>query len=353
MVDSHHNNRLISPKMKPHFQISLGSWCTFLANIRTEFNVYAPIRKGEIIDYEIIDDHNIQSIVYNTPKPATPLKLFFLPVKENVVKKKRSKSKNLIIGVPSCDLHALNILDEFYLHTRFVDEFYKERRESTLLIGTDCHSIGDHCHCTTYGFKPYPENHHDISLSAIEDRIILDPASEKGKKFIEQIDDSLKIDETWEEDELTLHTKRKSLTRELEKRNRQIPDYQATKDLIKKSEDDIWFKYADTCVSCGACSTICPTCSCFLLVDRPGFEKVRQMDACQYPGFARIAAGEDPLKERTVRFRNRYMCKYVFKPNKFNSVACTGCGRCIETCIGGIDKNELFVELLEDQPLEH
>jgi ferredoxin len=144
-----------------------------------------------------------------------------------------------------------------------------------------------------------------------------------------------------------IEEKRKAVRDELEQRNSAIPDYATTKQLVEDSPDEIWFKYAQTCVSCGGCATICPTCTCFLLIDRPGFEKVRQMDACQYPGFARVAAGEDPLRQRMVRFRNRYKCKYVYKPNRFESSACTGCGRCIETCIGGINKNELFVELAE------
>jgi len=69
------------------------------------------------------------------------------------------------------------------------------------------------------------------------------------------------------------------------------------------------------------------------------------MDACQYPGFERVAGGEDALHDISIRFRNRYMCKYVWKPEKYKSLACTGCGRCIEACIGKINKNELFTEL--------
>jgi len=41
------------------------------------------------------------------------------------------------------------------------------------------------------------------------------------------------------------------------------------------------------------------------------------------------------------------MCKYVWKPEKFKSIACTGCGRCIEACIGKINKNEIFMELVK------
>ena len=127
--------------------------------------------------------------------------------------------------------------------------------------------------------------------------------------------------------------------------NKGLPDYKATGMIVKNARDEIWRKYSAQCVSCGACATICPTCSCFLLIDKPGFEKIKQLDACQYPGFQRVAGGEDSLCELPGRFRNRYMCKYVWKPEKFSSIACTGCGRCIEACIGKINKNELFIEL--------
>ena len=116
---------------------------------------------------------------------------------------------------------------------------------------------------------------------------------------------------------------------------------------INGSGEEIWIKHSRTCVSCGACATICPTCTCFLLIDRPDFDKIRQLDACQYPGFEKIAAGEDPLLKRHARFRNRYLCKYVWKPEKFKAQACTGCGRCIDCCIGNINKNKIFTEILE------
>jgi ferredoxin len=131
----------------------------------------------------------------------------------------------------------------------------------------------------------------------------------------------------------------------LESANKDLPDYETTGKLIKEGKTIIWEKHSVRCVSCGACTTACPTCTCFLLIDKPGFEKVKQLDTCQYPGFERVAGGEDSLHDLHVRFRNRYMCKYVWKPEKFKSLACTGCGRCIEGCIGKINKNEIFREL--------
>lgn len=335
--------------MEPNYKVSIRDWQKLLVSYVPEYRVYAPTLIGTTIDYQIIDEKNIDEILYNVAKPASPLKLFFLPPKENVVAASDKKVKTLILGAPSCDLHALDILDEFYLHSRFVDSYYRDRRENTLLIGTDCFETQSHCHCTTYGFNPYPEKNHDIGLAKTNSSIILTPHSEKGRKWVEFMRDRIDVVDAADEIMEGLRQKRITVKDKLSRSNEVIPDHKLTKKLIEESPDDIWYKYAEACVSCGGCATICPTCTCFLLIDRPAFEKVRQMDACQYPGFARVAAGEDPLRQRMDRFRNRYKCKYVYKPNRFESSACTGCGRCIETCIGGIDKNELFIELAEDR----
>jgi len=332
--------------MKSGFHISLMGWNKFLRDQEEEYNIYVPVKKDVAIDYDLINNCSLPSIIYNTPKPVTPLKLFFLPVKENVtLESTGSVRKNVIVGTPACDLAALGILDEMYLTPPFIDSYYKMRRDNTILIGTDCYDLLEHCHCTTYGIKPYPTQNHDISLSVIDERAYIHINTDKGEAFLEGVN---KVDEPVglnEEDVELIHSKRQHTRDRLDKKNVQLPGYKETGELIKDSDDAIWEKYAKACVSCGACTAICPTCTCFLMIDRPGFEKIRQLDACQYPGFARIAAGEDHLKDLTDRFKNRYLCKYVWKAEKFDSIACTGCGRCIETCIGGIDKNELFMEL--------
>ncbi|MGQ1784941.1 MULTISPECIES: 4Fe-4S dicluster domain-containing protein [unclassified Saccharicrinis] len=285
-------------------------------------------------------------MIYNKPKPATPLKTFLLPVKQNLVKEDNLKP-GIILGIPACDLSAVNLLSEIYLGKDFKDTAYQNRLENYLFIGTDCYSIQEHCHCTSYGCKPYPTENTDLVLSCINSTVFIEALSVKGDVFIGQIESKVAFKEATEKEVNQINEKRESSFRQLKEKNKKLPDYKKTGELVKQANEEIWKKYSDTCVSCGACATICPTCTCFLLIDRPGFEKIRQLDACQLPAFARVAAGEDPLQDLNVRFKNRYMCKYVWKPEKFNSVACTGCGRCIEACIGKINKNEIFVELNE------
>jgi len=306
--------------------------------------IYAPLETEFSCDYVKLEAGTIPEIVYNKPKPVTPLKKFFLPVKENVTIDSSPLLPVAIIGTPNCDVMALALLDEIYLDQEYTDPAYRQRRDNTTIISTDCLSILEHCHCTSYGIDPTGNDHSDISLALIEDQVILTVHSPKGEAFIQSLGMIVTLEP---EKELlqSLGEIHSSVLEQLKQQNNGLPGYEETGKLISESEMELWKKYASTCVSCGACSAICPTCSCFLLIDRPGFEKVRQLDTCQYPGFERVAGGEDALNELPERFRNRYMCKYVWKPEKYPMKACTGCGRCIETCIGQINKNELILEL--------
>lgn len=327
-------------------QISASNWHLFLRNISREMDVFVPVNNGFHIEYELFNN-NTRPIIYNRPVPVTPLKTFFLPVKENVVIDKKNHNKKLIVGVPSCDLKGLDLLDEIYLDEKFPDPKYKENRDNTILIGTDCHEIRENCHCTTYGVEPYPVNNADTTLVSLNGNLLITVITPKGNELITQCNKEFPVNKPQNEI-LELAEARRSATRAmLKQQNQYLPDYAFTGDLVREAGDEIWEKYARTCVSCGACATICPTCTCFLLIDRPDFDKVRQMDACQYPGFEKIAAGEDPLHKKHVRFKNRYLCKYVWKSEKFSAQACTGCGRCIDCCLGNINKNKLFTEMME------
>ncbi|MCD4711145.1 MAG: 4Fe-4S dicluster domain-containing protein [Bacteroidales bacterium] len=319
-------------------------WDERLNQLLSSFDLFAPVENNFSCDYVRLDAGTIPGIVYNKPKPVTPLKTFFLPVKENVTAGSNGNNPVVIIGAPNCDVMALAFLDQIYLDGEYDDPAYGARRDRTTIISFDCLSIQEHCHCTTYGIEPFGNRHSDISLALIDNQVILSLYTKKGETFMEQL--GVVVANTPEEFVLrTLQNKQKEVKELLAKQNSGLPGYEETGKLVEASGDEIWKKYSSDCVSCGACSAICPTCSCFLLIDRPGFEKIRQLDTCQYPGFERVAGGEDALGPLPDRFRNRYMCKYVWKPLKYELKACTGCGRCIETCIGQINKNELFMEL--------
>ena len=327
--------------------ITKEEWDKTVEHLLLSFAIFASVENDYGLDYELIKPSDIRRISYNKPKPATPLKNFFLPVRENVTSEKVDQKPRIILGIPNCDIEGLGLLDEIYLDTDFEDIFYRKRRENTILIAADCFGAQEHCHCLSCNIKPYTEKTADLAVINLDGLIVLRIITSRGEDFVK----NLRGMQSLEDKNLLSSIEHEHLVTEslITKSNIGIPDYKASGELTRRAETGIWEKYSATCVSCGACTTICPTCTCFLLMDKPGFEKVKQMDACQYPGFERVAGGEDALYELHNRFRNRYMCKYCWKPEKFRSQACTGCGRCIEACIGKINKNELFRELTKFQ----
>lgn len=326
-----------------YLSINKEGWDKTLERLLLSYTIFATVKNDFGLDYELVSPGNIKHISYNNPKPATSLKSLFLPVRENVTSGIPSEKQRIILGAPNCDIEALTLLDEIYLDEDFPDEFYRDRRENTILISCDCFGSREHCHCLTYNVKPWSDKIADLAVILLKDLVVIRIISPKGEEFMSQfsmvkpLKDKLLLSDIERE-----HNAVESL---ITGSNKGLPDYKRTGMLIMKAGEKMWKKYSARCVSCGACSTICPTCSCFLLIDKPGFEKVKQQDSCQYPGFERVAGGEDALFEIQRRFRNRYLCKYVWKPGKFKSAACTGCGRCIEACPGKINKNEMFVEL--------
>jgi sulfhydrogenase subunit beta (sulfur reductase) len=318
-------------------------WDKTLEQLLLSYTIFGSVRNEFGIDYELISPEDIPRISYNTPKPVASLKSFFLPVRENCTSEKVYKKPMIILGIPNCDIEGLCLLDEIYLDSEFCDIHYRKRRENTLLIASDCTSIQEHCHCLLYDIHPYSSVNADIAAINLDGTIVLRVITGKGEEFVRKIPAAI----TPENDSIlsqveSAHEATEAL---LAAAVTGLPDVKASGKRILESGKAIWEKYSSRCVSCGACVAICPTCSCFLLIDKPGFEKVKQMDGCQYPGFERVAGGEDALFELHNRFKNRYLCKYVWKAKKFGSIACTGCGRCIEACIGHINKNEILREL--------
>ncbi|MFO7721837.1 MAG: hypothetical protein R6V49_01315, partial [Bacteroidales bacterium] len=143
------------------YAISRNAWESALLELNREMPVYAPVIRWQNLDYEPITRENLALVRYNTPKPVSPLKLFLLPVKENVVRESDASKPFIVIGSPACDLYALDLLDLFYLNEDYIDPYYQIRRKNMILIGTDCHSVMEHCHCTSYGLNPFPVKNQD------------------------------------------------------------------------------------------------------------------------------------------------------------------------------------------------
>lgn len=339
------------------FFISTANFQHLLGNLVKKNLLYAPRKKGDFLFYERIETASPKDLVLHTNRPVQPLKSFFFPPYQKVSQYfevtspvEKEIPKRVILGAKGCDLESLKTLDSVYTGTHFSsspDPWYTRARDNSLLISSDCLEPDENCFCTLLGSHPYPEEGFDLNLSPVDGGFVIEVGSEKGKTIVSQ-DQNLftSADEALLAQREKIRANSQSKVKEL---NQEVEVKSPYRDLIRESyPSPVWKNHSESCVDCGGCNEICPTCRCFLLQDgteKDRFERVRLWDACLLTGFARVAGGANPRPKLADRFSNRLFCKFYFFPENVNLDACTGCGRCISVCIGKIDMRKVFQDL--------
>ena len=114
---------------------------------------------------------------------------------------------------------------------------------------------------------------------------------------------------------------------------------------------DIWKKYSDICVNCGACTFNCPTCTCFDSIDTMCSKNdgchYRTWDTCQNFAFTLHASGHNPRSTSEERLRQRVLHKYHYTVVQMDQFSCTGCGRCTQSCPVGISMLAILKDIKE------
>jgi len=312
-------------------------------------------------DYEVIIPHGEtdyfwksfeNDFIFNKYRAITSIRQFFFAAKRTVGKyfNKLQKEKRpyCIVGAKACDLFSLNIQDYVFL-SEPQDLDYRLNRENNLIISGDCIDFKEVCFCVLLDILPYPVKFFDLNISPIDNGYIVDVGSEKGEKIVLENKDL--FEDVDKNKILEIDSRRKKTIERLfsHLRSQNLPKKDSLYNLIKNNyQANVWQKEALKCVECGACIMNCPTCHCFLLFDsklEKDYLRAISWDGCQYKNFTKVAGGANPLKFRSYRLRNRYIKKFEFFYEKLNLYACTGCGRCIDSCIVKIDLREIFKEL--------
>ena len=320
-------------------KISLDKLDELFSAIAKDNALYIPQDTAGGAKYEKWESGKTLSDSLNTVRSA---KDFFFPQTENLMDFKM-EGKNIeiidtrcecedfvIFGVRGCDVKSFDVLDRVFL-AEPVDSYYKNRRQHGLIMSMACTKPIETCFCGTFGIDAASPDG-DIVCYKTDDSLYMEAKTQKGEKLLEN------LSSITEETQSSAVDEQKALISE---RLKKLPlaELKADKFGADKTKEFFdapeWSELSETCLGCGTCTFVCPTCQCYDIKDfntGNGVKRFRCWDSCMYSDFTKMSAGQ-PRLTQLERFRQRFMHKLVYYPtNNDGLFSCVGCGRCLSKC---------------------
>jgi sulfhydrogenase subunit beta (sulfur reductase) len=312
--------------------------------LMADYQVVGPQAKGPKFAFGPISEPGQLRLDYNTT--ILPPKKVLQPQQERLAAFVRQGEPHVepiieagptvLLGVHTCDLHAIWLLDKAFSQD-YPDAHYLRRREQTVIVSLEClEPCDEHSFCKSMGTLSAGEGY-DVHLIDLGQAYAADVATEAGEQVVSRYAtvkeaspaDMRRLNEV-------LSAKWPRFTYRLDFDAAELPA------LLRRAHDHpLWEELGGRCLACGSCTNVCPTCYCFNVVDEVNMaltegERLRRWDSCQLDEFARVASGENFREARAARQRHRFMRKGKYIYDKFDELGCVGCGRCIRTCVANI-----------------
>lgn len=316
------------------------------------YEVVAPVKRDRSYVFEAIESYDEIELGYDST--ITSPKKYFLPPKETlfpfdtrgneVTGFAAEITPRVIFGAHACDINAINRLDLVFRDGRYPDPYYVARRNATLIVGVSC-TPKDTCFCHLWG-SDEARFGYDLFLQSIGDKYLVSISSVEAANILEA---ACNPRVATDEDRIQF---RHATRRRQEAFNSAIPDIQDVAMLMDAfHKDPYWEELGGRCLSCTACSAVCPTCFCFDIQDTmepDGVTGVRERvwDSCTSPQFALVAGDHNFRGDGRTRVRHRMYHKLNGFLANHDRMLCVGCGRCVKACKAHINPIEVL-EFLE------
>jgi ferredoxin len=303
-----------------------------------DFHTFVPINGGKAPDFDYQNSRlSPKAVVYPQSERMFEYTLDETDPEAHIMKESpKDYSPQAVVGIRPCDAHAFQIVKRNFDNPEFQDPWWVRHFESTTLVGLGCNEPCSTCFCSEVGGGPFHEKGLDVLLFDLGEHYLGKSLSEKGEVFLEKTGVGVPTDDEVLKKAETLKASA----------SKKISSQVSVENLKKKVPNTLfdapfWEEVAFSCLNCGTCTYLCPTCWCFDIQDevfgKQG-DRMRNWDSCMFPLFTLHGSGHNPRDEKFQRVRQRFMHKLKYYVDKYDDgIQCSGCGRCVRYCPVNID----------------
>ena len=245
------------------------------------------------------------------------------------------------IGIHSCDLHAVAIMDKVCSGGPYHASGYSNPLSSCFFMALNCIQAGGTCFCASMKTGPKAESGFDLALTEVLENnrhfFVVEVGSEKGHEILVDVPTKAASPGDLESAARLIVAAEGSMGRQM--------NNQGIKELLYANlEHPRWDHVANRCLTCANCTMVCPTCFCTTVEDTTDLagteaDRWRRWDSCFTLDFSYVYGGSVRSTPR-ARYRQWMTHKLATWYDQFGSSGCVGCGRCITWCPVGIDITE-------------
>ncbi len=329
-------------------KIDKAAWTAGLGRAADHYRVFGPVREGANTAFAPLSpdrapDMDLQntrtsprSVVYPQAEVMFTYTTDDQDPDAHVMKSpERDEKPRAAVGIRPCDAYSFVLVRRNFDTPEYKDVYWLENLAATTFIGLACDNPCATCFCTSAGCGPYHEAGLDVLLLEDGDGYLARVLTDKGTEFVK----AAGWDETTELSDADFE-KRKAAA-EAKIVSEVATDRLSSIDTLALYDADFWDDVAFSCINCGTCTYLCPTCWCFDILDETkGTDGIRYRcwDSCMFPLFTLHGSGHNPRGDKVQRVRQRFMHKLKYYVNRYgDGIQCVGCGRCIQYCPVNID----------------